>query len=188
MNTNSLKRQHTESSVFISGQIQVSQKKIFHYISEAKQSPIKSNCFPSPKTQGLCYEFRFFPTNFSKLKDSCALYLDIARTYLRERAKESQSVTITFPKMKVTASVHVSHIHQQGAEQPVLVRECIGQDTVSVPATPHEISDLTEFVKSKQNRIPVTSFPHLVKHSDIERFRGKAQQGHVLIKIVIEYC
>ena len=181
---NSLKREPTVSRISISGQIQIPLKKIFSHISKQKHQQFKSDHFPSLKGQrGLSYDFRFFPSNFSK--DSCALYFDVSREYLREKSKRSPTTPIKIPPMEVTASIHISPTETRDLKRlkSTGLGECIQQATETVPASSRDIQDLPGFLQSKQNFVTVTSFPHLVKHSDLEKFL-EFPQRNVVIHVV----
>ena len=185
--TNSLKREPTVSSIRIAGQIQIPLKKVFSHIAKQKHKPFKSDHFPSLKGQrGLYFEFRFFPSNFSK--DSCALYLDLSRDYLREKSVCSPTTPIKMPTMEVTASIQISPVETRDLKHPKRtgLGECIEQASEIVPASTREMNDLPAFVLSKQNFVTVTSFPHLVKHSDLKKFR-EFPQRYIVIQVTLEY-
>ena len=178
----SSKRLPTFSSIRVSGEVQLSIKKVFSDICKGEQLPHKSQPFPKD-LKGLQFELHFYSSKIST--DSCALYIDISRGYLKKTYKHVRMVTLKIPAMEVTVEIY--SVDTRGTKHPehAGLGGCIEQAIENVPASSHEIQDLPGFMKSKQNFVTVTSFPHLLRHSKLEQFR-ECPQRSIVIQVVLK--
>lgn len=177
-----LTRLATLSSICVSGEVQLSIKTIFSDISKGEQLPHKSHPFPKDLND-LQYELHFFSLDANK--DSCALYLVISRDYLKKlkKSKRARVDNLKIEAMEVTAKIFL--VDTQGTKHPehTGLGECIEQATENVPAS---IQDLPGFIKSKQKFMTVTSFPHLLNHSKLEKFH-ECPQRNIVIQVMLKY-
>ena len=136
-------------------------KNVLKLIEKHEQTPCTSEKFPLFNGHhGLCYEMRFFPSNFSK--NSASLYIDVARSYLNKKAKSRQHNIIDVPAMDITVSLSYD---SDGAA-------CSGAESSEIKTVTLSTEKQTINCGSDHEAVGkgavVAAFPQLVSHSELE--------------------
>ena len=148
-----------DSEVMFSGSMKIKIKNILKQIEKNDQSAITSGEFPCVKGhRSPRYEMRFFPSNFGKA--SSALYIDVAKSYLRKKFKSKQSIMI--PAMNIT--VQLSYGGDASSEAGTCRSHVIKTETLE---TGMKTIDDGQGEASKSSRCMVASFPQLVSHAEL---------------------
>ena len=154
-------------------------KQISKAIEKNDQNPLTSDKFPCVEGhRGPCYKIRFFPSNFSKEKSS-ALYIDVARSYLKRAKNKEQKQTIEIPAMNI--SVHLSY-SSEGESSEGSVRQEIKTLTQEMG-----VQKIDSRTVEASKRIVIASFPQLVSHAELSLSEALADGRSSLI-IRVEMC
>ena len=156
------KRSQNQKTLPVVGFMKMKVKNILKHIKKNDQTPITSDEFPWVKGHhGLCYEMRFFTSNFGN-QGNCSLYIDVARSYLHNKAKNKKHhKTIEVPAMNITVTMSLYHYG--------------GESATSEDGRGHEIK--REMLETNMKQINsqgeasktcvVASFPQLVSHAEL---------------------
>ena len=162
-----------DSQVHISGSMELKFKNILKSIEKKDQTPLTSEKFPSfSGHRGPYYEIRFIPSDFSK--KSASLYVDVAQSYLRKKAKSKSHSAVEIPAINITVSL--AYLIESTGNSISDKREI---KSVSVQTEKRKIDSQAEL----QKKVVVASFPQLVSHAELNLSETEGRSLVILVKM-----